>query len=405
MSALCVDAVCRSLPSLDGELPAGLPQDVVDDLSFSLREHAALNATTLRVLRNCELGKLVLSGCRGVTDEWLEPLGKTTISMSSLELPEPDRMELSFPKKPQPECAYRSFGYVKSQDDDSSRSTSSFVSANSRLEEPEIEPIIGNEVASLAAMTATEGNPPMEDVMIDDSFHFSSYGDLPPEFSSPMANLTELDLRGSQRLTDKGLLQLKDLCQLEVARLDNCHALVGRGILALSLSHRLHTLSLSGCRRLTDEAIINLAHIDSLESLNLEGCRCLTNRSLLALAGLFRLRKLDLSQCDLITDAGLKHLSDVEALSELSLGWCRSITDQGIETITLQAGRPEFLRILRLARCTISGYGVGHLTRLLALEELDLNGCSSIGSAALGRTLERLPNLQTLDVSYCPGIL
>lgn len=62
LSALCVDAVCRSLPNLDGNLPAGLPQDVVDDIIGSLVRHAALNATTLRVLKNCELGKLVLCG-------------------------------------------------------------------------------------------------------------------------------------------------------------------------------------------------------------------------------------------------------------------------------------------------------------------------------------------------------
>lgn len=62
LSALCVDAVCRSLPNLDGNLPAGLPQDVVDDIIGSLMRHAALNATTLRVLKNCELGKLELCG-------------------------------------------------------------------------------------------------------------------------------------------------------------------------------------------------------------------------------------------------------------------------------------------------------------------------------------------------------
>lgn len=62
LSALCVDAVCRSLPNLDGELPAGLPQDVVDEIVGSLVKHSALTATTLRVLKNCELGKLVLCG-------------------------------------------------------------------------------------------------------------------------------------------------------------------------------------------------------------------------------------------------------------------------------------------------------------------------------------------------------
>ena len=75
---LCIDTVCRTLPDLDGELPPGLPQDVVDDLIRSLMQHSAVNATTLRALRNCEFGILSLASCRGVTDEWLEPLSHSS---------------------------------------------------------------------------------------------------------------------------------------------------------------------------------------------------------------------------------------------------------------------------------------------------------------------------------------
>jgi hypothetical protein len=115
------------------------------------------------------------------------------------------------------------------------------------------------------------------------------------------STLTLLDLRGSQRLTDRGLLQLSHppLRSLEVARLDNCHGITGRGLLAFSQSHRLHTLSLANCRRLTDEAIVNVGHLGaSLMALNLGGCRCLT--SLEALSGLTSLRKLDLSQVNFL---------------------------------------------------------------------------------------------------------
>ena len=453
LSALCVDAVCRSFPNLDGELPAGLPQDVVDDIVGSLVKHAALNATTLRVLKNCELGKLVLCGklermkskevgkklfllssclpslslasastvlslsvtllgCRGVTDEWLEPFA-TRNSISSSEQPCHEGMDVDvdYSKNSHHEYVYGTSGHPAAQGHEeavaescnSSRSTSSFVSANSILD-PDIEHSLNIEATSFAAMAAA-GGPPIEDVMMEDDHPGMGYDGMPAAFSSPTATLTELDLRGSQRLTDKGLLQLQDLCQLEVARLDNCHTIVGRGLLALSVSHRLHTLSLSGCRRLTDEAIINISHMVTLESLNLEGCRCLTDRSLAALAGLFGLRKLDISQCDLVTDAGLEHLEGLEVLEELSVGWCRSITDRGLDTLTLQPGRSELLRILRLARCMITDSGVEYFGRLLALEELDLNGCSNISSLELGRALERMPSLQTLDVSYCPGIL
>lgn len=139
----------------------------------------------------------------------------------------------------------------------------------------------------------------------DDSFYNddpSCYGSFlthPGAAGGTTSALTLLDLRGSQRVTDRGLLQLSHspLLSLEVARLDNCHGITGRGLLAFSRSRRLHTLSVSNCRRLTDEAVVNVSHLGaSLMALNLGGCRCLTDRSLEALGGLIMLRKLDLSQ-------------------------------------------------------------------------------------------------------------
>jgi hypothetical protein len=156
---------------------------------------------------------------------------------------------------------------------------------------------------------------------------------------------------------------------------------------------------------LTDEAVINVSHLVSLEALSLGGCRCLTDRSVVAIGGFIKIKKLDISQCDLITDSGLKELGLCSGIEELSLGWCRSITDEGIEMIANHQGRSKRLRILSLARIPITNVGVEHLGKLLALEELDLNGCSNIESTALGNTLEKLTTLLNLNVSYCPGIL
>ena len=356
----------------------------------SLMHHAALNATTLRILRNCELGALSLAGCRGVTDEWLLPLSRAptaspTFSRASRDLECTESMDLD-------DCLSSPHAYKQHNgNEDSSCSTSSFLSASST-------PYEGNHTDDNVKFSPVQSpkSPPMKD------FTMGS-----PVSSSPMitSHLTLLDLRGSQRLTDQGLMQLHDLHSLEVVKLDGCHSLVGRGLLAFAGSHRLHTLSLANCRRLSDEAIINISHLTSIEALSLDGCRCLTDRSLAAISNFYELEKLDLSQCDLLTDEGLEHLHDLEFLNELSLGWCRLVTDGGLDTLTQQPGRSTTLRILRLARCPITDQGVVHLSRLTALEELDLNGCSSIGSSALGNTLGSLTNLTSLDVSYCPGIL
>jgi hypothetical protein len=429
---------------LEGSLPPGLPQDIVDDVFTSLVQHSALNATTLRVLQNCELGSLTLAGCRGVTDDWLEPFGASAVLASDRTIFSPhhsneedamsevmdfdDYEEARSGKlhQCQPQDLFCNATYDEAPSgsntivEESSCSTSSFVSASS------------TPYAVVTATSPSKEDDPMVDVPKSSSFvgnddrhpqyhnqdcHRMSFADFDASSSSSCfllqrqrsvgitSNMTLLDLRGSQRLTDKGLLQLSDLSSLEVARLDNCFSIQGRGLVAFSLSRRLLSLSLANCRRLTDEAIVNISHLTSLEALSLDGCRCLTDRSMVAISCLFRIKKLDLTQCDLISDEGLKELKHLEDIEELSLGWCRSISDIGIYNLCIHPGREDKLRVLSLARVPITDNGITHLSKLLALEELDLSGCSNIGSSSLGSTLCMLTKLTSLDVSYCPGIL
>ena len=479
LSDLCTDTLCRCLPYLDGALPSGLPQDIVDDVTASLVKHSALNATTLSVLKHCELGSLTLSGCRGVTDAWLEPLscsvstpptndssssrcGSPQIVLSSPSL-DPmmssdhhincgDRIEAidldngykDRDTTDSTEVFYNAtkFGEHEASSHDSNSTTSSFVSASSTrytastsVAPPAVLSLSRSNESSMITSkkenqieinnnNSTNSKCNQKDERDSSSICFNEDYDeyksncifnkskLPSiQFPQPVmittstSHITLLDLRGSQRLTDKGLLQLSNLSSLEMAKLDNCHSIQGRGLIALSRSHRLRTLSLANCRRLSDEAVINISHLISLEALSLDGCRCLTDRSMFAIGKLTSIKMLDLSQCDLITDAGLQELQRCHIVEELSLGWCRAITDGGIEMLVNHQGRSENVRILSLARIPITDIGIKHLSSLSALEELDLNGCSNIGSVSLGNTLDKLTKLERLDVSYCPGIL
>ena len=369
---LCIDAVCRNLPRIEGgDLPSGIPQDLVDDILDSLVTHSALNATTLRALRRCELPGLPLSRSRGVSDDWLYALNSNTDIGSNTGTTKiiTSNRDTSIADNHQDELSCRS------------SSSSDSISFHSAVSTPR----------------KLSGSKPYDS---------SSY--LPVHLTDELsvtAQMTLLDLRGSQQVTDNGLLQLTDLRCLEVARLDNCYSIIGKGLLALSNSQRLHTLSLSNCRCLTDEAVINISHLSSITVLSLDGCRCITDIALEAISSLLNIQKLDLSQCDLITDDGLDHLQSLMYIEELSLGWCRLITDEGIERLTSQPNRGEFLKSISLARCQVSDDGVTYLNRLSALNALDLNGCSNIGSVKLGEVLKSLENLETLDVSYCPRIL
>ena len=282
---------------------------------------------------------------------------------------------------------------LKEAHDDASCSSSSFVSASSTgyMNMPCVQ----------SDMDTSEFSTPLPYAQGAAKLYAA-----PPQADVPAitSQLTFLDLSGSQRLTDRGLLQLGELNALEVCKLDDCHAIAGRGLLVFASSVNLHTLSLANCRRLTDEAIINVSHLTSLRALILDGCRCITDRSLVAIADLCQLRKLDLSQCDLITNDGLENLNDLRQIEELSLGWCRRITDDGLIMISSQPLRSECLKVLRIARCPVTDRGIGSLTKLSNLHELNINGCSNVTSAALGKVLEKL-QLEVLDASYCPSIL
>ena len=415
-----------------------MPQDLVDAIVKSLIHHSALNATTLRALKNCEIEELSLVGCRGVGDEWLKPFCTNSpltgscpppLCRASFDREEPDFMDcdihMDWEQSPNelrqmsPQVVKKKWNKTDTQspllipklssetnasDEESVSSSSSsasgdasFISATSSPDD-ELRSSSRYENESIAASYSTNADE------FADIGEISSFC-LGASAVSMASNLAVLDLRGSPRLTDQGLLQLSALHSLEVVKLDDCHSLTGPGLGAFSTSNKLHTLSLANCRRLTDEGVGRIAHLPSIKALSLGGCRCITDRSLHAISSMVQLQKLDVSQCDLVTDNGIRGLYRLEYIEELSIGWCRLISDKGLGALCSQPGRSERLRVLHLARCSITNEGVKQLGNLACLTELDLNGCSKIGSAVLGSVLEKLPKLKSLDVSYCPDIL
>ena len=388
---------------LDGELPPGLPQDIVDKIVHCLISHHALNGTTLRALKFCEVGTLSLANCRGVTDAWLRSLNERSLGNLPLTKSEPIHSDNINEKN---EYSIAS--------DDSPAGESQSSSCQEYDFKAKTEPSFsgGDASSSSTSFASAMSNPfpsksPLPHEKESNYEEYSGYINVPiPQPSSITSTLTTLDLSGSQRLTDRGLLQLHSLHLLEVAKLDHCHSLKGKGLIAFASSHSLHTLSLANCRRLSDEGIINVSHLQSISALSLDGCRSITDQAMEAISNLINLRKLDLSQCDLISNEGIQFFRTITLLEELSLGWCRLISDEGIKELVTQVDtRGQCLKILRLARCPITDAGMLYLRKLVSLEELDLNGCSEIGSSALGTVLERMTRLTSLDVSYCPSIL
>jgi Leucine-rich repeat (LRR) protein len=90
----------------------------------------------------------------------------------------------------------------------------------------------------------------------------------------------------------------------------------------------LKSLNLYFCRKITDAGIVHLKELTKLETLNLYNTR-ITDAGLAHLKGLVNLVKLDLNSCSRITDAGLVHLKGFTNLKLLGLPYTK-ITDAGL---------------------------------------------------------------------------
>jgi len=150
------------------------------------------------------------------------------------------------------------------------------------------------------------------------------------------------------------------------------------------------------------------SRLSNLTSMNLSGCRTLTDKSLEYISSLSSspLIRLDCTGCDNITDVGVGHLSRILWLEEVSFGWCRRITDVGIQALCEPPERSENLCILRIARLTtITDKSLEDLSNLRHLSELDLQGCITVTSNGVYNLIERSERLTGLDISYIPGVL
>ena len=57
---LCIDQICRSLPDLDGDIPPGKPQYIINAILQSLLSRGVLNETTLKPFRHYEFDQSML---------------------------------------------------------------------------------------------------------------------------------------------------------------------------------------------------------------------------------------------------------------------------------------------------------------------------------------------------------
>lgn len=96
---------------------------------------------------------------------------------------------------------------------------------------------------------------------------------------------------------------------------------------------RLRVLSLGHCNRITDDGLVHLKNLKSVRWLSLMACKKITDEGLANLVPVSTLGGLDLRGCPHITDEGLMHLARMKNLGRVWLGGCPKVTPEGIQRL------------------------------------------------------------------------
>ncbi|XP_059641373.1 F-box/LRR-repeat protein 4-like [Cornus florida] len=148
-------------------------------------------------------------------------------------------------------------------------------------------------------------------------------------------NLTTLDLAGCSRIADEALKAIGNANSLLVLNLRGCWLITNGGLALLaigSLSRTLRKLDIAECNRITDDGVLHLREMCCLEELNLANCGGnVTDIGGLAIAAIRTLKRLHLSWLINISDATLFALAqNCLNLVAIDLRGCISITFEGI---------------------------------------------------------------------------
>ena len=166
---------------------------------------------------------------------------------------------------------------------------------------------------------------------------------------------------------------------------------------------------------------ISALNCKNLENVDLAGCSKISNDGLRFLScNLKKLKHLNLRSCRHLTDVGIEKLcgplddnSPISAngpelyparfsLQSLSLQDCQKLSDESLGYISQ---RLPNLKSINLSFCvSITDTGLKSLAKMTSLEDINLRSCDNVSDIGIGFLAEDHGKLKSLDISFCGNV-
>jgi len=206
-----------------------------------------------------------------------------------------------------------------------------------------------------------------------------------------LRNLEVLHLEGTMMMTDDGLKVLATLPKLRHLRLSG--PFTDRGLAYLAAAPSLKAMWLE-TPRATEEGLRHLSKIGSLERLCVPWLDHITDRSITYLKAMPKLVALGVGDA-WSGDAGMTSLASLTDLEVLAIKGGSNLTNNGLKPL---AAMPK-LRALQIYHSQITEQGLPYLASCKKLDSIEVQSSVAISQQAITRLKEKLPNVQTLDIS------
>ena len=257
-------------------------------------------------------------------------------------------------------------------------------------------------------------------------------GEILIKYKGTLPCLENLNMKLCKQLTYKGLLQILQLCGSTLRFLDiGCTDITGENLSEYKGTlHCLVNLNMSCCYQLTNKGLLQILQLcgstlrsldisitnitgenlseykgtlPCLENLNMSACYNITDKGLLQIFQLCgrTLRFLDINKTNITGENLSEYKGTLPSLEILNVYYCRHLTDKGLLQILQLCG--STLKSINLSGTKITGKNLAEYKGTLScLENLNMNNCNQLTNNGLlqifqlfGSTLRSLHLLET----------